>query len=128
LADSLGLVLDDLKARYASSQLLADIRIALRRPTQYTEHPGVRGVKLSSPTAFSNLGPLVLGHQALPLPEQLILGPTPELPIEADDLDPSPLELSPQQNLVGVLASQAIGGLDIEALHSPSRPQIPQPL
>src|SRR5262245_15721824 len=52
LAHDPRLLLHDLKARGAPTQLLADIMIAIRRTTQDTHHPRVGSVALAPTTAF----------------------------------------------------------------------------
>jgi hypothetical protein len=73
-------------------------------------------VPLPPPAAFQDLGSLVLGHHALHLQEQIILRRLAQRAGEEDDLHARALQLVDEQGLVSVLARQAIGGMDVEAL------------
>jgi len=81
---------------------------------------------LASATAFPNLRPLILGHHPLDLQQQLVFWTPAQLSLQEDDLDPSPLELIHEQDLVGLLAGQPIRRVHMEALYAPCRDQIPQ--
>ena len=83
---------------------------------------------LATASAFENLRAFVLGDHSLHLQEQLVFGRLPEAVVEKDDIDARTLELVEQEDLIGVLAGQAIGRLDVEAVHSSHGGEVTQAL
>lgn len=77
--------------------------------------------------ALQDFGALVLGNHALDLQQELVLRRLTDFSIEEDDLDPSPQELLQQQHLMGVVARQAIGTMDVELIDPPSSHYIAEP-
>src|SRR3954465_10624336 len=105
------LVLQDLVAGHTASVSLADIAVAIGRARQHADRAlacGVAcGVALAAPAALQDLGPLdlgplVLGHHALDLQQQIVLRREADRSIEEDNLNPSPVELVDQQHLISV--------------------------
>src|SRR5215212_10024394 len=121
------LVLQDLVAGHAAV-LLADIAIAIGRARQHADRALARGVALAAPAALQDLGPLVLGHHALDLQQQIVLRREADRPIEEDDLDPSPVELVDQQHLISVAPRQSVRGVDVQAIKVAGRYGIAQTL
>src|SRR5215204_6831866 len=83
---------------------------------------------LAASATFQDLGPLVLGHHALNLQQQIVLRREADRSIEKDDLDPSPVELVDQQHLIGVAPRQSVGGVDVQAIEVAGRNGIAQTL
>src|SRR5439155_10281506 len=61
LADDPCFLREDLIARLATSGMLADIAVAIRRPAQDIDLAGPCGMQLAPPMSFASLGPLILG-------------------------------------------------------------------
>src|SRR4051812_21738652 len=85
------LVLQDLVAGHTASVSLADIAVAIGRARQHADRTLACGVALAAPAALQDLGPLILGHHALDLQQQVVLRREADRPIEEDDLNPSPV-------------------------------------
>ena len=83
---------------------------------------------LAAPAALQDLGPLVLGHHALDLQQQVVLRREADRPVEEDDLDPGAAELVDQQHLVGVAARQPVGRVDVDAIERARGDRVAQPL
>src|SRR5215207_1256860 len=121
------LVLQDLVAGHPAISL-ADIAITIGRARQHADRALARGVALAAPAALQDLGPLVLGHHALDLQQQIVLRREADWSIEEDDLNPSPVELVNQQHLIGVAPRQPVGGVDVQAIEGAGRNGIAQTL
>ncbi len=119
LLHHLRLLGDDLVARLAAALPAADVAVAVGRPAEHVDATALRPMALAPTAALEDLGPLVLGDHALDLQQELLLGIVPHGMVEEDDLDPGAAKLVDQQHLIGVLARQAIGRVDIEALDRP---------
>ncbi len=128
LLHHLRLLGDDLVARLAAALPAADVAVAVGRPAEHVDATALRPMALAPTAALEDLGPLVLGDHALDLQQELLLGIVPHGMVEEDDLDPGAAKLVDQQHLIGVLARQAIGRVDIEALDRPQGNRIAQPL
>src|SRR4051812_20667991 len=115
-ANDPGLLLIDPVARAPATVPLADVAVAVRRPRQDADRALTRRVALAAPAAFEDLGPLVLGHHALDLEQQVVLRREADRPVEEDDLDPGAAELVDQEDLVGVAARQPVGRVDVDAI------------
>src|SRR3954465_6214085 len=76
------LVLQDLVAGHTASVSLADIAVAIGRARQHADRALSCGVALAAPAALQDLGPLVLGHHALDLQQQIVLRREADRPIE----------------------------------------------
>src|SRR5215210_3239576 len=122
------LVLQDLVAGHTASVSLADIAVAIGRARQNADRALARGVALAAPAALQDLGPLVLGHHALDLQQQIVLRREADRSIEEDDLDPSPVELVDQQHLISVAPRQSVRGVDVQAIKVAGRYGITQTL
>ena len=72
---------------------------------------------LAPSAALKDLGPLIFRQHALHLEEQVVLRRRADRPIEEDDLGAGALELFHQDDLIGIASGQAVGGMDIEAIH-----------
>jgi len=108
----------DLVACLPAALGLPDIAIPIGRGRQHAHRPGVRRVPLATPTTLQDLGPLILRDHALHLEEERVLGGLARGPVEEDDRDAGPLEFLQQQDLVGILARQPVGRMDVEAVEA----------
>src|SRR4051794_791287 len=115
-ANDPGLLLIDPVARAPATVPLADVAVAVRRPREDADRALTRRVALAAPAAFEDLGPLVLGHHALDLEQQVVLRREADRPVEEDDLDPGAAQLVDQQDLVGVAARQPVGRVDVDTI------------
>jgi hypothetical protein len=70
----------------------------------------------AAPAALADLGAFVLGHHALDLKQQIVFRRGADRAVEEDHLDPGPPELVDQQHLVGIVAGQAVGAMDIKTV------------
>ena len=119
---------DEVEARYPSSQRLAYIMIALRRPTQDADHPRVSGMPFAAAAAFQNFRTSVFRDHPLNLQEPLICWTPPSFPVQENDLDPRTVDLVPEQYLIGILPCEPIRGVNVETLQAPGCTHIPQSL
>jgi len=85
-------------------------------------------MELAAAVAFDNLGPLVLGHHALDLEQQIVFGTAPEFPIQEDHLHTEAGQFIDEQHLIGVFARQAVRGMHIEPVHRTGGRQITEAL
>jgi hypothetical protein len=85
-------------------------------------------MELAPPMPFDHLGPRILGHHPLDLEPQIVLRAAPQCAMQEHDLDPGPAECLDQQDLVSVLAGEAIWRMDIEPVDRARRYEIPQAL
>src|SRR4051794_35977644 len=92
LADHLCFVLNDLVAGNTATVVLADIAIAVRRPTKHVHRSHAGGVQLAAAASLLDLGALVFRHHALNLQQQVILGRHPDWAVEEDDLHPGAVQ------------------------------------
>jgi hypothetical protein len=83
----------DFVASLPTTSSFGHIAVAVGGLPEHTDRACQGCVALASPSAFEDLGPLVLGHHTLYLHQQLILGCLSEAVVEKDDLNTSPLEL-----------------------------------
>jgi hypothetical protein len=74
-------------------------------------------IPFAAATPFEELRPRIFGHDALDLQQQLIFRGLCERAIEEDDLHPGARQLLPHHDLVGVVACEAVGAMDLEAIH-----------
>jgi hypothetical protein len=81
VADHACFVRAHLIARLATSGLLINIAGAIRGPSQPIDAAGPCRMPLAPPMPFDNLGPLILGHHALDLEQQIILRTAPQFAI-----------------------------------------------
>src|SRR3954467_9233219 len=121
------LVLQDLVAGHAVVSL-ADVAVAVGCARQHADRALTRGVALAAPAALQDLGPLVLGHHALDLQQQIVLRREAGRRIEEDDLNPRPVELVHQQHLISVAPRQSVRGVDVQAIKVAGRHGIAQTL
>src|SRR3954449_11489930 len=115
-ANDPGLLLIDPVARAPATVPLADVAVAVRRPREDADRALTRRVALAAPAAFEDLDPLVLGHHALDLEQQVVLRREADRPVEEDDLAPGAAELVDKEDLVGVAARQPVGRVDVDAI------------
>src|SRR5690349_1115012 len=126
-ADDRGLLLVDLVARAPAAVPLADVAVAVRRPRQDADRALARRVALAASAALEDLGPLVLGHHALDLEQQVVLRREADRTVEEDDLDPGAAELVDQEDLVGVAARQPVGRVDVDTIERSGGGRVAQP-
>jgi hypothetical protein len=90
-----------------NSVTLWNVSISIRRPA--AEPVALAGLlKLAATEPLANDGSLVFGHGSLDLEEQLILWVIRDGPVEKDDLAASLAEFLEEQDLIGILASEAV--------------------
>ncbi len=121
------------RVRGRSLITLAEVAIAIRGAAQHADLTRSGAVPLPAARALEDLGPLVLGDHALKLHEELIFGGGALWRIEKARFDTLSRELFHQQDLVGILAAQAIGRVDEHGLNLPFGRQVahalkPRPL
>jgi hypothetical protein len=66
--------------------------------------------------AFDNLGPLILGHHAWDLEEELVFRAAAQLAVEEHHLDAHPLAFIHEEDLISVCTCQPIRRVDIQAI------------
>ena len=71
-----------------------------------------RLLQLAASKALAQNGALILGDSALDLQQELVVGIIRDRVVEEHHLAAGPAELLEQQNLIGVLACQAVGAQD----------------
>jgi hypothetical protein len=76
-----------------------------------------RGVSPTAPAALKNLGAFIFGDHALNLEQEIILRRVPDRPVQEHDVHTGAPQLVDEQRLVCVTPSQAIRGMDIQALN-----------
>jgi hypothetical protein len=77
LADDAGFVREHLIAGLAPAGMLINIAVAIGGPRQHIDEAGPCRMQLAPPMPFDNLGPLIFGHHALHLAQQIILRAAP---------------------------------------------------
>ncbi len=107
---------------------LPDIAIAVGRAAQHADFSCPSPVPFPAPRALENLRAFVLGDHPLKLHEELILGRRALRRVQKAGLDAVPRELFDQQDLIGILATQAIGTVDEDGLDLSFGRQIAHPL
>ncbi len=115
-------------AGLAAPLLFGDIAVPIRGMARRTDPTRPRGEEPAAPAPLADLGPLVFGDDPLDLQEQPPLGAPVEIAVEEDDLDPVVAQLVDQDHLIRVIACQAIGVLDVEAVDGPGGGRVAQPL
>jgi hypothetical protein len=108
--------------------MTVDVVIAVRSPRQNIDDSLSSGMAFAAPAALADLGAFVLGHHALDLKQQIVFRRGADRAVEEDHLDPGPPELVDQQHLVGVVAGQAVGAMDIKTVERSRRDRIAQAL
>jgi hypothetical protein len=101
--------------------MTVDVVIAVRSPRQNTDDSLSSGMAFAAPAALADLGAFVLGHHALDLKQQIVFRRGADRAVEEDHLDPGPPELVDQQHLVGIVAGQAVGAMDIKTVERSRR-------
>jgi len=120
--------LHNLKACNPAAFIAGDIAISERRPGECADRARASGVPSTASTALQNLGAFIFGDHALNLEQQIILRRIPDRPVQEHDVHASTPKLIYQQRLVGIAPSQAIGGMDIQALDPPAGGSVAKPL
>ena len=87
-----------------------------------------RTMDLAAARPFHDLCALVLGDHSLDLHEELVLGGLARRAFEEDRRDPLLAQLVQQQHLVGVLAGEPIGAVNVQHVDPSLRDSIAQPL
>ncbi len=72
---------------------------------------------LTAPTTFHEFGSLIFSNDALHLEQQVVFRALTERPVQEDKLDISPPPLVQKQNLVGEIASQPVGRMDVDSVN-----------
>ena len=97
-----------LKSSVTSAIVNVDIAVPVRRIGHHVERTALSGVLLTSPTPLHDLGPLVLGDDALYLKQEVIFRTSAERPVQEHKLHAGPVPLIDEQDLVSVVAGQSI--------------------
>src|ERR671919_647655 len=112
LANHGGLFLNDFIERCGGFRFL-DVAVTIRRPTKHIHQATLGAVSFSSPRALGDLCPLVLCDHPLELHQKLFFMAG---------------EFLHQQNLIGILAAEPVGGVNQNCFDRSFTSQIPQPL
>jgi hypothetical protein len=96
--------------------LTADITVSIGRAAG-DDLTGTRPLQLAATEAFSQDGALIFGDRALDLEQELIVGIVGNGMVQEHDGAPDPAELLQQENLIGILASQAVGAQHANDFH-----------
>lgn len=107
---------------------LAEIAIAVRGAAQDADFARSRPVTLPAPRALKNLCAFILSDHALKLDQKLILGRCALRGLQKPRFHAVTGELFDQQDLIGVLATQAIGRVHEHGLDLPFGRQVAHPL
>jgi hypothetical protein len=97
-------------------------------PAAHIARPTPGGMALATPRTLDALGALLLRNHPLHLQQQVVFGALPQGPLEEDHLDASTSALIDQQDLIRILAGQALGRVPREPVHTARRDDIPQAL
>jgi hypothetical protein len=106
---------------------LANVAVAVRRARQRVDCALSRPVQLAAPTAFGDLGALILGDHALDLHQQRVLRTVRRRALEEDDGNTARRKLLQQQHLVRVASCESIGVVYVHDVDRALRDPIPQP-
>ena len=120
----LGLVLGHVETGDTISRFPTDIAVAERRAGHDTENAGSRQVAFAPAASLQHLGALVLGKHALQLKQQVIFRRLANGSVEEDDLRAGMGEFLDENGLIGVVAGEAIGSVDIEPVDDRHRGQV----
>jgi len=101
---------------YAAAVAAVDVAISKRRPSKCANRTGARSVAATATTALQNLSAFIFGNHALNLEQEIILRRIPDRPVQKHDVHAGAPKLVDEQRLMGVAPSQAIRGMDIQAL------------
>jgi len=115
---------DDINARVSAACRLGPIPVAVRCLAPDPDTPRLRGVPLAPSAPFQKFGALVFGNHALHVQPHLIFRRVPQGASEKDDLDPALCQFLKEQDLIGVMARQAIGTMHVEAIEPARRGDI----
>lgn len=105
-----------------------NVAISVRRSREGINQSFLRLMQLPPAIALHELGALVLREHPLHLDEQLVLGAFSFGAQDEDDLDSLLAELLQEQNLVGILARQAVRTVHIQDLDSAFGHPVSEPL
>jgi hypothetical protein len=119
-----GFVIDAVKARVSTSFRLGHIPVAVGRMAEDSDTSLVRGVPRATPTPFEQFGSCVFCNDALHVQQQLIFRCVPQRTIQKDNLHPALRPCIEQQDLIGIMACEAIGTMHIEAIKPARRGHI----
>src|SRR5262245_28097892 len=122
-SDRLRLGVHDLVIRRGGVTLL-DVPVPVGRAPEHTDRPVLRAVPLSPSRPLENLGALVFGDHALELHEQRILRRCAGRPVHEDESHAAAGQLLRDQDLVRILATQAIRRVNQHRLDVPLCRQI----
>ena len=123
-ADHLGLVLGHVETGNTTPGLPTDIAVAEGRASHDAGDAGARQVAFAPTASLQHLGALVLGEHALELEQQVIFRRPADRPVKEDDLRAGASELLDENRLVGVVAGETIGGVDVEPVDDRHRRQV----
>jgi len=128
LAHHAGFVRDELRAGLPTALVLGPRALPLGGPAAHIARPALGRMALAPPMPLAALGPFILGHHPLPLPQQIVCRTLPQGPVEAQALDTRAADLIDQQDVIGICAGQASRRVDLEPGDAPRRAHIAQAL
>jgi hypothetical protein len=123
-----GFLRPHLIAGLAAAMMVAEIAGALRRTARDIHRARARRMQVTAAVALQNLGPFGFRHPALDLPPQVLCRAPAQLAIDTHDLHTQAAQLFHQEDLLGILARQPVGGMPIESVNDPGTHGIPQAL
>jgi hypothetical protein len=106
--------------------VLANVPVAERRPGQHVYRALAGSMALTAASPLDDLRALVLGDHALELDQQRVLRRVRARPLDEHHAGAGLGELLDQQRLVGVLAGEAVRGVDEHHVHRHLGHQVPQ--
>src|SRR3990170_8191403 len=127
LANHGGLFLNDFIERCGGFRFL-DVAVTIRRPTKHIDQAALGTVSLSSAGALGDLRSLVLCDHPLELHQKLFFRGGDLRRLDKANLDSMSGEFLHQQNLIGILAAEPVGGVNQNRFNRSFGSQIPQPL
>jgi hypothetical protein len=123
-----GFVKNKVKAGITTPFLLGHIAIAVGCMTEDPDASLLGSMTLTPSAAFEKLGPLIFGDHALHLQQQLIFWSLAQRSVEKNDLHASLVQFIQEEHLIGVVASETIGTMDIQAIDASCRCNIAEAL
>ena len=126
LPNNLGVSLDNFVACLASSFVLPNVAITVRRAAEDVNCPGLRRVPLPATAPFKDLGTFIFCDHSLDLEQQILLGRPADVMIEEDDLHTLPLKFLHQEHLIRIIPGKAIRRVDVDSIEATGRRLVAQ--
>jgi hypothetical protein len=105
-----------------------DIAVSEWSVGHHVERSALCGMLFATSAPLHDLGSLIFSDNALHLQEQVIFGALTERPVQEHQLDTAPPPLVEEKNLIRVVAGQAVGRVDVDAVNGANRCQVAQPI